>query len=135
MSLKRMLLAGAALALPVAAQAQPLSGWYVGAGAGLNWMLSTDIEMTGDAMTGLTCAQRKGEVDWNMGYVGVVSVGYGFGNGIRGEAEFSFRYNDVDTVSGFATPSTNFRTGGRVRSYGVMLNALYDFELGIPFTP
>src|SRR3712207_8786962 len=40
---KRALLAATALALPMAAaQAQPVTGLYVGAGAGLNWRHDTD---------------------------------------------------------------------------------------------
>jgi hypothetical protein len=37
MTLRKALLAATVLALPAAAQAQPVSGLYVGAGAGLNF--------------------------------------------------------------------------------------------------
>ena len=38
MTLKKALLAATVLALPMAAQAQPVSGLYVGAGVGANFM-------------------------------------------------------------------------------------------------
>ena len=40
MTLRKALLAATVLALPVAAQAQPVSGLYVGAGAGVNYRTS-----------------------------------------------------------------------------------------------
>ena len=98
MSLKKALLAATLLALPVAAQAQPVTGLYVGAG--------------------------------------VISLGWGFGNGVRAEIEGSYRSNDVDSLTGFGLAAP-VRSSGTAVSYGVMGNAIYDFDLGptIPLMP
>ena len=113
MSLKKALLAATMLALPLAAQAQPVTGLYIGAGVGLNILQSTK-----DA--GI-------EVSFDPGYVGVLSVGFGFGNGLRLEVEGNYRSNDVDRIQAGAT---RFSAGGSATSYGVMVNALYEFALG-----
>ena len=59
-----------------------------------------------------------------LGGVGVIAVGWGFGNGLRLELEGNFRYNEVNEVT-----ARGFRgnSGGIARTYGVMVNALYDF--------
>ena len=62
-----------------------------------------------------------------MGWVGVVSLGYGFGNGLRAEIEGNYRENDVDSINGFGGTTV---PSGTARSYGVMANAFYDFDLG-----
>jgi outer membrane protein OmpA-like peptidoglycan-associated protein len=114
MSIRKMLLAATALAVPLAAPvaAQPVEGLYVGAGAGLNWLQDQTFSGSGGA-----------GVSFEMGYGGVISLGWGFGNGIRAEIEGSYRQNDADrlSVSGFP-----FSAAGSARSYGVMGNAFYD---------
>jgi outer membrane protein OmpA-like peptidoglycan-associated protein len=130
MRIRNAFLAATFLALPLAAQAQPISGLYVGAGAGVNLLSESDITATGPVATGLTTAQRSGTVDFNYGYVGVISLGYGFGNGVRAEIEGSYRQNDVDSISGFTGLTRPVRSDGKATSYGVMANALYDFDLG-----
>ena len=52
------------------------------------------------------------------------SVGWGFGNGLRTELEANFRSNGLNNGSGIP-PS-----GGTLYTYGVMVNALYDFDIG-----
>jgi outer membrane protein OmpA-like peptidoglycan-associated protein len=131
MALRKALLAATVLALPVAVQAQPISGLYVGAGAGANWMMDSDATLSGAAAAApFGPDSRRGTLSFDMGYVALVSLGWGFGNGVRAEAEFSFRDNDVDTISGFNAASGPVRSVGRVRTYGFMANALYDFHLG-----
>ena len=125
MSLKRALLAATVLALPMAAQAQPVTGLYVGAGAGLNFR--HDSESRGVRI-----------VPDNPGFAGVGALGWGFGNGIRAEIEGSYRENEIDKLQVQGTPAVNARSG-YVRSYGVMANALYDLNLdsffGLPLAP
>ncbi|MGX9962590.1 OmpA family protein [Roseomonas sp. F4] len=128
MSLKKILLAATVLALPVAANAQPISGLYVGAGAGVNLRQESDVTLS-RSMTSTVGAPLTGTAEFNYGYVGVISLGYGFGNGVRAEIEGSYRTNDVDDVSGMGVPR-NGRSSGRATTYGVMANALYDFDLG-----
>jgi outer membrane protein OmpA-like peptidoglycan-associated protein len=45
---------------------------------------------------------------------------------VRAEIEGNYRQNDVDSIKGFGTISN---AGGTARSYGVMANAFYDFDL------
>ncbi len=126
MKFKNTLLAAALVSLPVLAQAQPVSGPYVAAGAGGNFLNGTDVTGTvnGRALTGNTT------VDFNWGYAGVLSLGWGFGNGLRAEVEGSYRQNDASdlTLQGVRQRSVT----GKVTSYGAMANVLYDIDLGAP---
>ncbi|WP_245762262.1 OmpA family protein [Falsiroseomonas stagni] len=128
MRIRNALLAATFLALPLAAQAQPISGLYVGAGAGVNLLQESDVSISGPLAAGLTRADRSATVEFSYGWVGVVSLGYGFGNGVRAELEASYRTNEVDSITGFNTRP--LRSSGTATSYGIMANALYDFDLG-----
>lgn len=119
MSLKKTLLAATVLSLPLAAQAQPVTGIYVGAGAGANWRNAVN-------QNGFNIRSE------NPGWVGLGSVGYGFGNGFRVEVEGNYRHNSIrrSTFTGGFVGSS-----GSLRTYGGMVNALYDFSLasfGLP---
>jgi len=134
MSLKKALLAATVLALPLAAQAQPVTGVYVGAGAGYNYLQDSDITVDGSGPSlGTAYGPRRSlSAEFENGWGGVVSLGYGFGNGLRAEIEGNYRENEVDQLSaGPALPGI----GGTVRTYGAMVNALYDFHLGLPVVP
>jgi len=127
MSFKKTLLAAAAVvAMPTLAQAQPVSGLYLGAGIGANWQQNTDLKGSVNNAAG-----TKIEHEFDVGYVGVLSLGWGFGNGLRAEIEGNYRSNEVsDTkVGGGSIQGTASPTGTAV-SYGVMTNVLYDFNLG-----
>jgi len=121
MSLKKALLAATLLSLPMAATANAQSwdprvtGVYVGAGLGTNFLDDSDSD-------------RNISISFEWGWAGVLSVGYGFGNGLRLEVEGNYRQNDVDSIS--VTGGNVPRTTGTVRSYGAMVNVLYDFVLG-----
>lgn len=133
MSLKKALLAATLLSLPLAAQAQPITGVYVGAGAGYNYMQESDAEPKSGALATPFGASSKMTTTFDHGFGGVISVGYGFGNGLRVEGEGNYRQNDVDTLR---TLSRNLASaGGTVRTYGVMANVLYDFHVGLPVVP
>jgi outer membrane protein OmpA-like peptidoglycan-associated protein len=114
MNLKKALLAATVLALPVAAQAQPVSGLYVGAGAGFNF----HQDANGDG------ARIRFD---DIGGVGLASIGWGFGNGLRAEVEGNYRQNSVDTVT---SGGRRIGNSGYLNNYGVMVNALYDFNMG-----
>ena len=131
MSLKKALLAATLVALPVAAQAQPVTGLYVGAGIGMNALMETDVDLKNPL-----AAPRSGTAEFNYGYLGVISLGWGFGNGVRAEIEGSYRTNDVDSLTGFGLAAP-VRSSGTAVSYGVMGNAIYDFDFGpsIPLMP
>ncbi|HEY8612528.1 MAG TPA: outer membrane beta-barrel protein, partial [Roseomonas sp.] len=134
MSLKKALLAATIMSLPLAAQAQPVTGLYIAAGAGVNWLQSTKDAIDGPAGVALGAAGRQTKLNFEHGWVGVGSLGFGFGNGLRLEVEGSYRDNDVaDFRVGGIT--SNFQ-GGRARSYGAMGNVLFDFAIpGLPVTP
>jgi OmpA-OmpF porin, OOP family len=106
MTLRSALLAATMVALPLAAHAQPIDGLYIGAGAGANLMQNEQFK-TVPAGLGRSVSPRAG-------FVGLVSVGYGFGNGLRAEIEGNYRYN-------------NITGGGYEQKYGGMGNVLYDF--------
>jgi outer membrane protein OmpA-like peptidoglycan-associated protein len=125
MSLKKALLAATLLSLPLAAQAQPITGVYVGAGAGYNYLQDADIEPKR--------GPGKIEAEFDHGFGGVVSVGFGFGNGLRAEVEGNYRQNDVDQLKVGSAKLPGI--GGTARTYGAMVNALYDFHLGLPVVP
>jgi len=122
MSLKKALLAATLLSLPMAATANAQSwdprvqGIYIGAGLGTNFLDDSD-------------SNRGISASFEWGYAAVLSVGYGFGNGLRLEVEGNYRQNDVDNISD--SRGNIPRTTGTVRSYGLMANVLYDFNLGM----
>lgn len=123
--------AGAALlACPVgSAWAQPVAGLYLGAGAGVN-LRETSTSQSGNTRIGT-----------DPGPVGVLGLGWGFGNGFRAEVEGSYRSNDLDSletrrVNGALVAHPGAK--GRVASHAVMANLLYDFDLGgfgLPLRP
>ncbi|UFN49167.1 OmpA family protein [Roseomonas sp. OT10] len=142
MSLRKALLAATMLSLPLAAQAQPVTGLYIGAGAGANWLQSdssgyavnTPLAAVLGNATGLQ--NRTVKTTYDLGFGGVVALGYGFGNGVRVEVEGTYRQNDIDNVRAFGVPT--YGVGGTARTYGAMANVLYDFVMPsfIPqFTP
>jgi outer membrane protein OmpA-like peptidoglycan-associated protein len=124
------MLATTLLLAPGIAAAQPVSGLYIAGGVGANWLQETDLDATGQLANSLAGAgiSPRGDVSFDLGWVGVVSLGYGFGNGVRAEIEGNYRQNDVDEISGFGGVSA---ASGTARSYGVMANAFYDFDLGL----
>jgi OOP family OmpA-OmpF porin len=132
MMVRKALLAATILAVPAMAQAQPVTGLYIGGGAGLNWLTDSDggnlqsfIDSTdvNPNNLGLTPSGNF-NASFDLGGVGVIAVGYGFGNGLRLELEGNYRQNDVNEVT-----ARGFRgnSGGTARTYGIMVNALYDF--------
>ena len=112
----------AVAALPLAVQAQPVQGVYVGLGAGVYWPGNIDVTVPG----GGTPSPR---LDPSVGFGAVGSVGYGLGNGFRFEVEGNYRQASISHGRGPGTPSFS----GSLRTYGVMANALYDLDIGVPW--
>jgi OOP family OmpA-OmpF porin len=121
MKLRSALLAATVLALPVAAKAQPVNGVYVGLGLGYN--ILQDVTTSLDSSLNVP----SGKVQFDGGFVGLGSVGYGFGNGLRVELEGNYRDNKATKLTG---GSYQVSAGGWEQKYGVMVNALYDFDVG-----
>ena len=114
MRFRGWMLALALLSAPLAAEAQPFHGLYVGAGAGYN-LPENDSLSTG------------GEIKPHGGFVGLGSVGYAFGNGFRVELEGNYReapLNDSNTL---------FSSSGHLHTYGAMVNVLFDMDIGVPW--
>ncbi|MFC0407318.1 OmpA family protein [Roseomonas elaeocarpi] len=120
---------------------QPMRGFYVAGGAGLNILQNRDFDAIRANRLFLDSqgVSRSGTVKHDLGWVGVVSAGYGFGNGIRLELEGNYRQNGADKISGFRglnPGASSDKASGRVRQYGAMANAFYDFSIpGLPVQP
>jgi OmpA-OmpF porin, OOP family len=108
------------LAMPVAAIAQPFQGLYVGAGAGLYWPNSINVTTAAPTVP-------RVQIDPSLGFGAVGSAGYALGNGIRFEVEGDYRQGD--TNHGQAPVVTSY--GGSLQTYGVMVNALFDMDIGV----
>src|SRR3954469_24960089 len=93
---RKLLLAATVLAAPVAlatgAAAQPITGLYIGAGAGANFM---EQQQTRLGLTSPGAALVYGRSSFDTGLAALGSVGWGFGNGLRLEVEGNYRHNDA----------------------------------------
>lgn len=119
MNFRGTLAAATLLALPIAANAQAIDGVYIGGAAGVNLMQS---EKTTTRVAGAPGSYTT-NLDAAAGPALVVSLGYGFGNGLRAEVEGNYRFN---TFSG-----TGY--GGEEQKFGAMFNVLYDFVDMVPY--
>lgn len=107
-------------------QTRAVTGPYIAAGIGANWLQDTDLQGSVNNAAG-----TKIENEFEVGYVGVLSLGWGFGNGLRAEIEGNYRSNEVsDTKIGGQSIQGRASGTGTATSYGVMANILYDFDLG-----
>ncbi|WP_135471044.1 outer membrane protein, partial [Crenalkalicoccus roseus] len=128
LSLRGMLLAATVLAAPSLASAQPVTGLYIGAGAGANWINNPErLSLRGFGFPPGVTVSNAGKANFDPGWTGVLSLGWGFGNGLRAEIEGNFRENEVTSIRGLGLAPIG-RTGGFQRSYGVMGNVFYDFD-------
>ena len=128
MKFRTSLMAATMLALPALAQAQPVSGIYIGAGAGGSWR---------DKISERAANGTQLSVSTEAGFIGVASVGYAFRNGIRLELEGNYRSYAVGTsVVTLPNGAQGSSSSGRISTYGGMANILYDFNLasfGVPY--
>ncbi|MCR0981370.1 OmpA family protein [Roseomonas populi] len=127
--LRSALLATTMFALPLAAQAQPITGLYIGAGGGYNYLQGTEDSLRGNARASALAAgiSPKTELNWENGWVGAASIGWGFGNGIRAEVEGFYRENDLHGI--YAAGLSSRRNDGKVWQAGAMANVIYDMDL------
>src|SRR3954469_17245047 len=132
---RRILLSATAIALslPAAAWSQtpstPVTGLYVGAGVGWNYLQSEQLKnfATQGAVFGGVSVNNK-SVNFGSGFASVLSLGWGFGNGLRAEIEGNYRYNS-NNANGSA-PSFSSVQGtrnGTENKAGAMVNVVYDF--------
>ena len=108
--------AHAQMPLPSLEPAPPLSGLYIGGGAGFNWLQNQHlINATGTA--------GSASLQSHFGWAGIGSIGWALPNGIRVEIEGDYRNNQFAHGLNFGFPA---RAGGREMKYGPMVNVLYD---------
>lgn len=110
---------------------QYLDGLYVSGQAGLN-----KTEESGTSRDSVTT-----KAGFARGAAGNVAVGYGLGNGVRGELEAAVRQSTVNSLDNVRDDGTGNGTfvnpgpGGRIRTISVMGNAIYDIPTSIGLTP
>src|SRR5579872_420757 len=109
------------LGVPLAAQAQPIQGLYIGAGAGYNLPENVGVKTKAPV-------SPRAELVTQGGVVGLGSIGYGLGNGFRFELEGDYRQIGVNHIT--SQPNT---TSGSLNTYGVMANVLFDMDIGVPW--
>ena len=129
MQLRSALLAATVLAMPFAASAQPVTGLYIGAGIGVNITQQENVKnLSAPVAFPLSAGvSTVGSLKGGTGFAGVVSVGWGFGNGLRAEIEGNYRNNDLDGFNNSAVVG-GISGGSREQKFGAMVNVLYDFN-------
>lgn len=128
--------------VPCGAQAQQITGLYLG--AGLGYTLMGDVAASVDKLPGRSSPplsqSQSVTLGFNGGFAGVAAVGYGVGNGVRLEVEGSYRSNGQNTTGTTAVvvQSTNSSGSttttvakGTENKYGLMANAYYDINAGV----
>ena len=148
---KSICVAAILLASPVMVQAQPVSGFYLGGGIGGNYLDRSDLSGSSAADKSALRALGLDSAEFSWGFAGVLSLGWGYGNGLRAEIEASYRQNEVSGIFSrsagsaapppvvTAAPSGGGKTNaagfaqsgstGTATSFGAMLNLMYDFDL------
>ena len=110
-SIVPLLVMGAALSFAQPSRgASVADGWYVQGGGGANWQTGGDIKVGGSTL----------DTDYNIGWMGSLSGGYAWRNGLRLELEFGYRENGVDSIA-------NAAGNGDTRMMTGMVNAIYAF--------
>ena len=116
MRFRSLCLVMALLALPFAAQAQPFQGLYIGAGAGVYWPESINVQTA-------VLGSSRTQLDPSVGFAGLASVGYALGNGFRFELEGNYRTAISLAAAGHvcpisAVPRDLWRSGQCAVRYG-----------------
>jgi len=121
----------AAAASPSIGQAQPVSGLYVGAAGGVGFHDNTRIR--NEIVGGKFVQPATGGLSFKPGYVGLGSIGWGLGNGVRLELEGSARGNDRNFEANPSGGLSYGRQSARETKTGVMGNVLFDMDIGSPY--
>jgi opacity protein-like surface antigen len=135
-----MLNAGLATAVSAGAFAQGApSPFYLRAEVGYSWSKDADIRDAGSTPGSFLfcgngpCSAPGPLNDIGDSYVIGAGVGYRVAPNIRTELALAYRGDfDLDQSDAGAPPTT-FR--GKIRSWSLMLNGYYDFEVGGPWKP
>ena len=99
LQLHRFLLVSALTFSPSVASATTISGLYVDGGAGYNEVQDQHVHANNSANGS---AAQKFTINHGTGYTGFGAVGYGFGNGLRVEAEglYNFSHDNYTSEQG-----------------------------------
>jgi len=142
MKLRATLLATGLLAgllAPLHAEAQPISGVYVGLGAGVNFMQDEQARIAGLAGSGVGPGGTS--LRFDPGFRALGTIGYGLGNGLRLEFEGDYFRNSLSgagTIGGVSGPRSGTSVQGTEEKYGGFVNAIYDIDprlLGLTTLP
>jgi OmpA-OmpF porin, OOP family len=131
MKLRSALLAATIVAMPFAASAQPVTGLYVGMGVGVGITQQEQVKNLSFPTLAPLGSGLSTSGNFNGGNAGaatVLSLGWGFGNGLRVEGEGNYRYNHIAGVTGFSSTAGNLNGGTNEQKFGGMANVLYDFN-------
>jgi len=120
MRLRSIILALAASMLSWAAEAQPIQGFYIDAGAGPRFPFPAKSTSLEPGVAGRFDIQQK------LGYDSQLSLGYAPGNGWRFELEGTLGRGAIKTLNSPPLPGSS---AGSVRNSGVMVNALFDLDV------
>jgi outer membrane protein OmpA-like peptidoglycan-associated protein len=101
-----------ALAIAVTPASADEPSLYLGAGAGVNF--ANDLDVSGG-----------NELNSDIGWAGIGTIGARFGNGLRAELEGGYRFNDGD-INGVSAST---------KTWDAMANLLYDLETGTFIEP
>ncbi|MCB5943608.1 OmpA family protein [Acidocella sp. KAb 2-4] len=130
MKLRLALAAATCLALPLMAQAQPVTGPYVSLGLGTSLQEAIPYSYHQD-LNGPT-----GKLNTRPSYAGAAALGYGFGNGLRVELSGDYDRNTAHSFnSTYVGASRRGAATGGLNTYGLMVNGYYDLSLGWPVFP
>jgi len=110
------------------ADAQPVTGIYIGGAGGANFLQQERIK---SVLAGGVTIPSQVRAGFQTGVVGLGSLGYGLGNGVRLELEGNYRTNRPDS---FQRAAPGIRSvGGREQKYGAMANVLFDLDVRSPY--
>jgi OOP family OmpA-OmpF porin len=131
MDIRKLAAATLAALLPLTVHAQParqpLEGFYIGMGVGLNQREELDfLTHYGFDLSG----RQSFRIESDIGWAGILSAGWSFGNGFRAELEGNYRESRVSGGQHqlLGQPWNELiASSGRIRSYGFLANIFYDF--------
>ncbi len=109
---------------PGLAEAQPVQGFYVAAGAGMGFPFSTKVTPISPGFQGTY------DFGQNPGFAGRLGAGYALGNGWRFEVEATLSQASINGIGGTGFPAA---ASGNVSHLGAMANAVFDMDVGSPW--
>ncbi len=122
-----ILLCTATMLVPLAAWSQPISGPYVSLGGGANFAYDQAVRPSG-------FGPAPHNYIFDPGAAAQASIGFGFGNGLRIEAEGDYTDNHVHGTV-YAPVYGSFKAGGYEQQYGGFGNVLYDLPFALRVRP